>query len=189
MDDVMCTTKSVGVSNRSRQIAGAGALLAGAAGCALATVAGWPLYQTLIILGGAATLAWLISGSSRRFMGPGLAATAVGVGITLYRSLDMSAGGGEHTVVYPMLGAALIVASIFNPMAIRGAGAFLLIVGAVAFIDTPWNPGWTLAGVLVSWGVLDLVRISRVEDDSLDSSDSVDLRTSEDQPQMAGARR
>lgn len=186
MDDVICTTKTVGATNRTRQLAGAVVLLVGSVACGTATLAGWPLYQTLIVLGGAATLAWLASGDSRRFMGPGLAATAVSVGITLYRSLDMAPVAGEHTVVYPMLGAALLVASIFNPMAIRGAGAFLVIVGAVAFIDTPWNPGWSLAAILVSWGVLDILRINR--SDHLEPDEVTVSSHDERLPQAVGAR-
>lgn len=177
MDDVVCSTKDVGTTSRSRQHAGSATLLLGAAACAVATLRGWPLYEVLVLLGAAATLAWLVSGSSSRFMGPGLAALAVGGGITLYRSLEMDVVKGEHAVVYPMLGAALLVASIFNPMAIRGAGAFLVIVGAVAFIDTPWQPGWTLTGVLVSWAATELLRLNR--SGSSEPKETVDLRERE----------
>lgn len=187
MEDVICTSKTVGGTSRSRQLAGAAALLLGAVACGGATLAGWPLYQTLILLGAAATVAWLVSGSSRRFMGPGLAALAVGSGITLYNALDMNPGKGEHAVVYPMLGAALLVASLFNPMAIRGIGAFLLIVGAIAFIDTPWNPGWTLTAVLVSWAVADALRISRTSE-GIDR-ETLDLRAHDDQQHPVGALR
>lgn len=164
MHDVRSSTRTLGTTSRSRQVAGATMLLAGAVACAVATLADWPLYQTLVLVGAAATLAWLVSGDSRRFMGPGLTALAVGGGITLYRALEIDPVAGEHKIVYPLIGAALIIASLFNPMAIRGAGAFLLIVGAVATIETSWNPGWTLAVALVSWGVLDMIRINRGED-------------------------
>lgn len=177
MDDVVCSTRDVGTTNRSRQYAGAATVLLGAAACALATLRGWPLYEVLVLLGAAATLAWLVSGSSNRFMGPGLAALAVGGGITLYRSLEMDVVKGEHAVVYPMLGAALLVASMFNPMAIRGTGAFLLIVGAVAFSDTPWQPGWTLTGVLVAWAATEFLRLSR--SGSSDPKETVDVRERE----------
>lgn len=164
VDDVACTTKSVGTTTRGRQLAAAAALLAGAVACGTATAAGWPLDQTLAVLGAAATVAWLVGGDSRRFMGPGLAAVAVGGGITLYRSLEMGVVLGQRTVVLPMLGAALLVASIFNPMAIRGAGAFLVTLGAVAYLDTPWDRGWTLAAILVAWAGVDLLRIRRQAD-------------------------
>jgi len=159
--DVTCTHRTVGGTNRGRQIAGALALVAGAVACGATAVAGWPLYQTLFLLGGVATLAWLVDGSSRRFMGPGLLALATGGGITLYQALDMEAVKGEHTLVYPLIGAALLITTLFNPLDVRGAGAFLVIVGAVAFVDTPWAPGWTLAGILALWGVVNLVRTGR----------------------------
>lgn len=135
-----CTTRTIGDSNRQRQLGAAALLLLGAVGCATTTLAGWPLYQTLVVLGVAATLAWLADGTSQRFMGPGLAALAVGGGITAYRALGMDAMGGEHGVVYPALGAALLLASLFDPLGMRGAGTFLLIVGVVALIDTPGSP-------------------------------------------------
>lgn len=71
-----------------------------------------------------------------------------------------------------MLGAALLVASVFNPMAIRGAGAFLLIVNAVAAIEWPWNPGWSLAAILVLWAAPDVARANRDDPDGHHSSDS-----------------
>lgn len=190
MEDVICTSKAVGETSRSRQLAGAGALLLGAVACGGATLAGWPLYQTLVLLGAAATIAWLVSGSSHRFMGPGVAALAVGIGITLYNGLDMNPVKGEHVVVYPMLGAALLVASLFNPMAIRGVGAFLVVVGAIASIDTSWNPGWTLVAVLVSWAITEVVRISRGTD-AIDGGEreALDVRAHEDQQQPVGAPR
>ncbi len=162
--DHYCTSRTIGDTNRQRQFAAAAVLALGALACVGTTLAGWPLYQTLIVLGGAATLAWLVDGSSQRFMGPGLAALAVGGGITAYQTLDMEAMTGEHGVVYPALGAALLLASLFNPLAIRGAGTFLLIVGVIALVDTPWSPGWTLAGILAMWSALEFARISKGED-------------------------
>ncbi|MBW3626587.1 MAG: hypothetical protein KY412_03145 [Actinobacteria bacterium] len=162
--DHYCTSRTIGATNRQRQLGAAAVLALGALACVGTTLAGWPLYQTLILLGGAATLAWLADGSSQRFMGPGLAALAVGGGITAYKAFDMDAMAGEHGIVYPALGAALLLASLFNPLAIRGAGTFLLIVGVVALVDTPWSPGWTLAGILAAWSALEFVRISKSQD-------------------------
>ena len=163
--DVYCTSRTVGGTNRGRQSAAAATLLVAAGACAVTTAIGWPLYQTLLVLGAVTTLAWLIDGSSQRIMGPALTALAVGGGITLYRALDMEVAKGEHAIVYPMIGAALLLASLFNPLAIRGAGTFLLVVGAVATISTPWNPGWTLAVALVSWSLWEFARIARGGDD------------------------
>jgi len=124
-------------------------------------VAGWPLYQILVILGGSATVAWLVDGSSRRYMGPGLLALATGGGISLYNALDTEAMKGEHGIVYPLIGIGLLVASLFNPLALRGAGTFLLIVGAVALTSSPWDPGWTLVAILAVWSVVNFARIAR----------------------------
>ncbi len=162
--DHYCTSRSIGATNRQRQLGAAAVLALGALACVASTLAGWPLFQTLILLGGAATLAWLVDGTSQRFMGPGLAALAVGSGITAYKAFGMDAVAGEHGVVYPALGAALLLASLFNPLAIRGAGTFLLIVAVIALVETPWSPGWTLAGILVAWSALEFVRISKSQD-------------------------
>ncbi len=161
--DVACTTRTVGGTNPSREKAGAAALLLGAIACAATTLRGWPLYQTLLVLGLAVSLAWLVDGSSKRFLGPGLLASAVGGGITLYRALETDGVTGEHAIVYPLIGMALLAASLFNPLAIRGAGTFLLIVGVVATVDTPWNSGWTLVFVLAVWSVLEFVQVNRRE--------------------------
>lgn len=162
---VYCTSRTVGGTSRGRQLAAAATLLVAAGACAVTTVVGWPLYQTLLVLGAVATLAWLIDGTSQRIMGPALTALAAGGGITLYRSLGTEPMGGEHGIVYPMIGAALLLASLFNPLAIRGAGTFLLIVGLVAQVSSPWNPGWTLVGILALWSAWEFARISRTGDD------------------------
>ncbi|MDQ3353583.1 MAG: hypothetical protein M3507_03695 [Actinomycetota bacterium] len=98
-------------------------------------------------------------------MGPALTALAVGGGITLYNALGTDGVAGEHTIVYPMIGAALLLASMFNPLAMRGAGTFLLAVGVVAAVDTPWNPGWTLVAALALWSAWAFARIARTVDD------------------------
>ncbi|HEV2070605.1 MAG TPA: hypothetical protein VGR26_12495, partial [Acidimicrobiales bacterium] len=132
---------------------------------------------------------------SQRFMGPGLAALAVGGGITAYQTLGMDVGKGEHGVVYPVLGAALLLASLFNPLAIRGAGTFLLIVGVIALVDTPWSPGWTLAGILAMWSALEVARISKGSkgEDSQDEHEPASAEGSRAdatrRPVEAGARR
>ncbi len=189
--DLYCTTRTIGDTNKQRQVAAAAVLAVGALTCAVTTVAGWPLYQTLIVLGGAATLAWLVDGTSQRFMGPGLAALAVGGGITAYKALGMDGVPGEHGVVYPALGATLLLASLFNPLAIRGAGTFLLIVGVIASVDTPWSPGWTLVGILALWSALELARIARSQDGGHEAEPSATDGRSADavrSPVAAGSR-
>lgn len=163
--DLYCTSRTVGGTNRTRQSAAAATLLVAAGACAVTTTIGWPLFQTLLVLGAITTLAWLIDGSSQRIMGPALMALAVGGGITLYNALGTDQGAGEHGIVYPMIGAALLLASLFNPLAMRGAGTFLLVVGVVATFSTPWNPGWTLVVALVLWSAWEFARIARTGDD------------------------
>ncbi len=87
--DVYCTSRTIGEPDKRRQVGAAALLAGGAVACAVTTLAAWPLYQTLFLLGAVATLAWLVDGSSQRFMGPGLAALAVGGGITAYQALGM----------------------------------------------------------------------------------------------------
>jgi hypothetical protein len=190
--NVYCTTRTIGASSKQRQIGAAGLLLLGAVACAAATLAGWPLFQTLVVLGAAATVAWLADGTSQRFMGPGLAALAVGGGITAYKAAGMEAVGGEHGVVYPALGAALLLASLFNPLAMRGAGTFLLIVGVIANTTTPWQPGWTLVAILALWSALEFTRISqrRGTDEEITSpATHGDTRSEARTPVGAGAGR
>lgn len=187
--DPYCTSRTIGTSNKQRQMTAVALLALGAVACAATTLVGWPLYQTLLVLGSAATLAWLADGTSRRFMGPGLAAIAVGGGITAYQALDMQGVPGEHTIVYPALGAALLLASLFNPLAIRGAGTLLLIVGVVAAVDTPWPSGWTLVGILAVWSALEVARIGqgRGTDGELDQPAPTTAGTSGDVRTPAGA--
>ena len=162
--DMSCTYRTVGDTSRPRQMGAAVVVLLGAGACAVATLAGWPLYQTLALLGAFVTVAWLLDGTSQRYLGPGLAALAVGGGITIYRALEMDASKGEHGIVYPLLGVALLVASMFNPLSMRGSGTFLVIVGFIATVSLPWASGYSLAGILLSWAALELGRISREGD-------------------------
>ncbi|MEO7555709.1 MAG: hypothetical protein ABIV94_03785 [Acidimicrobiales bacterium] len=152
----------------------------------MTTQIGWPLYQTLAVLGAVAVGAWLVEGSSERFMAPGLMALAVGGGISIYQSLDLGSPAGEHTVVYPLMGVALLVSSFFHPLSARGAGTFLLIVGSIAQFSTPWNPGWSLVGILVSWGVLIFIQAGRNTDET-DASAAGHDRVERSDPQVTAA--
>ncbi len=188
--EVGCTSRSFGGTGRQRQTGAAAVLLLGAGACALATLAGWPLYQILAVVGGAATLAWVVDGSSQRFMGPGLFALAVGGGITIYKAAEMDVSKGEHAIVYPLIGVALLLASLFNPLAMRGAGTFLLIVGLVATVSTSWNPGWTLTTLLALWGVFEFARIAKgtVQDEPRQVAGQGGDRSSERSTSLSAAR-
>lgn len=183
-------TRTVGGTSRQRQLAACGVLILGAVVCAVTTAASdWQLYKILTLLGATAVVAWLVDGSSLRYMGPGLAALAVGGGITAYRAWEIAPVKGEHAIVYPALGVALLIASFFHPMAIRGAGSFLVTVGFIATIDTPWEAGWTLTAILVLWAASNLARIQKeAADDS-----SVDIHSEHreviDEPTPVGSHR
>lgn len=179
--DLYCTSRTVGGTNRGRQSAAAATLLIAAGACAVSTLVGWPLYQTLLVLGAVTSLAWLIDGSSQRIMGPALTALAIGGGITIYRAIGSEPVGGEHTIVYPLIGAALLLGSLFNPLAIRGAGTLMLVIGAIAAVDTPWDAGWTLVGALVLWSAWEFARIAR-------SGSDEDLLQRTDSPAANGSR-
>ncbi|MGI8758084.1 MAG: hypothetical protein ACR2K0_02130 [Acidimicrobiales bacterium] len=163
--DRTCTSRTIGGTNRQRQAAGAAVLLVGAGACTVAALVAWPLYQTLLLLGAAVTLAWLVDGSSERYMGPGLLALAAGGGITIGNATGLEAQTYEHSIVYGLFGAAMLVIYYMNPRAVASGGVLLvLIASTVTFLTTvglPFNPGWELAGLLAVWGVFQLVRVGR----------------------------
>jgi hypothetical protein len=131
----------------------------------VAAVVAWPLYQTLLLLGAAVTLAWLVDGSSERYMGPGLLALAAGGGITIGNATGIDPQTYEHTIVYGLFGAAMLVIYYMNPRAVASGGVLLLLIASTATLLTtvglPFNPGWELAGLLAAWGVFQLVRVGR----------------------------
>lgn len=188
--DATCPIRTIGGTSRQRQLAACGVLILGAVICAVTTAASdWQLYKVLALLGATAVVAWLVDGSSLRYMGPGLAALAVGGGITAYRAWEIAPVKGEHTIVYPALGVALLIASFFHPMAIRAAGSFLVYVGFIAFIDTSWEPGWTLTGILVLWAASNLARIQKEAGDGSSVDLSEDHREASDERTLMGSRR
>lgn len=164
-----CEIRTIGGTNRQRQTAGAAVLLAGAAGCAVAAVVKWPVYQTLLLLGVAVTLAWLVDGTSKRYMGPGLVAMAVGGGITIGNATGIEPQTYEHTIVYGLIGAAMLVIYYMNPRAVASGGVLLLLIaGTATFLTTvglPFNPAWELAALLAVWSVFQLARIGRQRSD------------------------
>jgi len=154
--------RTIGRPTRGREIAAALVLLAGAAAMALLALSGVPAYRELLLLGGVATVAWLVDGSSRRYVGPGLVALASGLGLTIGQ--DLGVDPYEHTLVYGGFGIALLVVSHFNPLTARAAGAFLLytaVTVALASWVVSFPLGWELAGILAVWAVYELVRIGR----------------------------
>ncbi|MDQ6724747.1 MAG: hypothetical protein M3066_01005 [Actinomycetota bacterium] len=160
--------RTIGRPNREREVAGAAVLLAGALVVAVMAALGQPAYHDLLALGSVAVLAWLVDGSSRRYLGPGLVAVAAGLGITIGK--DFGVNPYEHSLVYGGFGVALLVVSYFNPMAMRASGAFLIYVGVTvalaAWVFTSFPLGWELAAILAVWGAFELVRLSRTESDS-----------------------
>lgn len=157
--------RTLGPTSRSRELAGAGVLLAGAVALCITTLADQPLYRNLAILGGAVTLAWLVDGSGARYVGAGLVALAVGGGITIGQ--DLGVKNYEHSIVYALVGAALLLISWVSPMAIRGSGTFFLAVASTVVALTwvaSYNAGWELAAILGGWSALEFARIFR--DDS-----------------------
>ncbi|MDQ6725526.1 MAG: hypothetical protein M3066_05090, partial [Actinomycetota bacterium] len=70
----------------------------------------------------------------------------------------------EHSLVYALLGAALLVISWVSPKAIRGSGTFLLTVASTVAALTwvaSYNAGWELAAGLGVWSALEFARIFR----------------------------
>ncbi len=157
--------RSIGSPTAARRRAGAIVLLGGAVLVGALTLAGVQPYGNLLALGAVAVAAWLVDGTSFRYLGPGLVALAAGLGITIGKELGVEPY--EHTLVYGGFGLALLVISYFNPKAARASGAFLLYTGISVAISA-WVVsiplGWYLAAILAVWGIYGLVRLRRVED-------------------------
>jgi len=165
-ENAVRTLITIGRPTRRREILGAATLLLGAfllAGC---TMADWKGYQLLAMLGGVIVAAWLVDGSGQRYVGAGLAALAVGGGITL--GIDLPIAHYEHTVVYGAIGLALVLVSFVNPAAVRASGAFMISVALTALaLNRGWvgyDVGWEMAAALALWSALQARRISRSSD-------------------------
>ena len=152
--------KTIGEPTQRRVVGGAVVLLAGAAVLAGLTLAGVSAPGLLLALGATAVVAWLVDGTSTRYLGPGLVAVAAGAGILLGNTLDMDPRKAEHSLVYGGFGLALLAISYFNPMAARASGAFLLYTALTVFV-VDFTMGWWLTAILVVWGAYWLIRASR----------------------------
>lgn len=161
-DRVEAEIVAIGTPSRGREVAGAVVLLVGAVLVGVLTAQGIPPYALLLVLGAAAVLAWLVDGTSRRYVGPGLVALAAGLGLTLGQELNIDPY--EHTLVYGGFGLALLTISVVNPKAVRASGAFLLYTAltvAVSAWVVSFNLGWELTAILAVWGIYEIVRIAR----------------------------
>lgn len=109
--------------------------------------------------------AWLIDGTSLRYVGPGLGTLAVGLGLVLGDDVfGLQGSTGDHSIVYPLLGVALIAISRISPREAQGIGGFLFIVGTVvwAFLaGASYNGGWTSAAILAAWGIWRIIQTNR----------------------------
>ena len=149
--------RTIGQPTKGRAVAGALVLLAGAGVLAVLTLADVAPPWMLLALGATALVAWLVDGTSTRYLGPGLMALAAGVGIVIGNELGWDPRKTEHSLVYGGFGIGLLLLSYVNPMAARAAGAFLLYTGlTVLFVGL--TMGWWLTGILVGWGVYSLIR-------------------------------
>lgn len=154
--------RTIGRPSRGREIAAALVLLGGAIALAVLATVQTPFYRSLLVLGAVAVTAWLVDGTSRRYMGPGLMALAAGIGITIGK--DGGVTPFEHTLVYGGFGVALLLISYFNPLTVRASGAFLLYTGITVGVSA-WlisvAIGWELAAIVAVWGAYELIRIGR----------------------------
>lgn len=154
--------KTIGSPTRGRVLGGAILILAGAALLGALTLLGVSAPWLLVTLGAVAIAAWLVDGTSSRYLGPGLVAVAAGTGILVGNALNMDPRRAEHTLVYGGFGVALLVISYFNPKAVRASGAFLLYTG-LTVLTVGFSIGWWLTAILVVWGGYWVVRASRSE--------------------------
>lgn len=157
------SVRTIGQPTRDREVAAALLLIVGAVGVALMAITDQPPYRDLLVLGAVAVAAWLVDGTSRRYISPGLIALAAGLGITLGK--DFGIDPFEHTLVYGGFGVALLIISFFNPGMVRAGGAFLVYtgvtVGLASWVFSGIPLGWELALILAVWGAFGLVRIRR----------------------------
>lgn len=150
------TPKTIGQPTKGRVVAGALVLLAGAGVVGVLTLTDVSPPWMLLALGIAAVVAWLVDGTSTRYLGPGLMALTAGAGIVIGNELGWDPSKAEHSLVYGGFGIGLLVFSYVNPMAARAAGGFLLYTGiTVLFVGL--TLGWWLTAILVVWGVYSLI--------------------------------
>ncbi len=159
----MTTPMTIGRPTSKRAVLGALTLLLGALVLGACTLADWPAYRLQAMLGAVIVAAWLVDGSSKRYVGAGTAILAVGGGITL--GSDVPISNFERTVVYGAIGVALILVSFVNPAAVRASGAALIFIAlTVLALHRGWadlDPGWEMATVLALWGAGQLARMGR----------------------------
>lgn len=151
------TPKTIGQPTKGRVVAGALVLLGGAGVLAVLTLADVAPPWMLLALGATGVVAWLVDGTSTRYLGPGLMALAAGLGIVIGNELGWDPKKAEHSLVYGGFGIGLLLHSYVNPMAARAAGAFLLYTG-LTVLFVPLTMGWWLTGILVVWGIYSLIR-------------------------------
>lgn len=151
------TPETIGQPTPGRVFAGAIVILAGAGLVAMLTLLDVSAPGLLLALGATAVVAWLVDGTSTRYLGPGLLAVAAGAGILIGNAMDMDPRKAEHSLVYGGFGLALLALSYFNPKAARAGGAFLLYTGFTV-LAVGFSMGWWLTAILVAWGTYWLVR-------------------------------
>jgi len=157
---------TIGSPTRGRTFAGAAILLVGALVLLGTTLAGSPGYRNLLWLGTVLLVAWLVDGTSRRYLGAGVASFAIGLGLTLGQ--DFGAPAAEHGIVYPLVGAGLVLVALVNATEARNTGLFLLIVGATVWsfgLGLSYNPGYEMALLLLVWGIVRVVTARRADVD------------------------
>ncbi len=152
----------LGRPSRARELGGAAALAAGAVVLAIFTVSSHlVLEEYLLVLGAAATLAWLIDGTGLRYLGAGTVALALGGGITLGDHLSVH---DPYVVVFGLIGVALLLVRLVNPTAVGGSAGFLIYVSltlvALDYIGS-YDASWELVAILGFWSLLQVARIAR----------------------------
>jgi len=150
----------------ARQVAGAIVIMAGAVPIALLIAADYgrppKLYAVLAAIGATALLAWAVDG--RRYLGAGAASLAVGLGIGIAAETDIPRY--QNALVFGFLGVALLLVSVVNPRAVRGAAGLLLFTGGSAALAVSqerlsFPEAWIYAALMVAWGAVVLATLGR----------------------------
>lgn len=144
-----------GPTTHTRQLVAAAIVMAGALPAALVAHSSYArpprVSVAIVALGVIATIGWLVDG--RRYFGAGIAALAVGGGITISREMFVD----EYAMVFGLLGGALLLVASVNPRAVTGCAGFLLYAATHAL--SAQQSDWTLlprplvlALILLVWG-------------------------------------
>jgi len=164
------SVRPFGATSRTRQIAGALTIMAGAIPIALIapTYYGRPprLWSVMIAIGVVGLIGWLADG--RRYVGAASASLAIGAALGIAAEFDL--GRYTYALLFGFLGVALLSVFRVNPRAIIGSVGLLFFASASAALlhltgvgapdPQPTIPqAWAYVPLMIVWGLVVLRQI------------------------------